>query len=125
METPMTTAELTDTVAGDRRVDSRLEYVRPCKIFSPALQKYFMGSTQDISTGGMLVHVPQLIDVRPGDVLHIGVASKRREQFLRSVEMLQATVLRSMKTVDDHTTFAVKFDQEQTTVQIGTLRMAA
>jgi hypothetical protein len=121
----MITEELTAPVAGDRRIDSRLEYVRPCKIFSPALQKYFMGSTQDVSTGGMLVHVPHLVDVRPGDVLHIGVAAKRREPLIRAVEMIQATVLRSMKTVDDHTTFAVKFNHEQSIVQIGAMRMAA
>lgn len=121
----MITEELTAPVAGDRRVQARLEYVRPCKIFSPALQKYFMGSTQDVSTGGMLVHVPHLIDVRPGDVLHIGVAAKRRDQLIRAIEMIPATVLRSMKTVDDHTTFAVKFHQEQSIVQISPMRMAA
>lgn len=121
----MLTEELAPSVAGDRRVQPRIEYVRPCKVFSPALQKYFLGSTQDLSTGGMLVHIPHLVDVRPGDVLHIGVAAKRREQFLRAIEMIKATVIRSMKTVDDHTTFAVKFDQEQTTVQIGAMRMAA
>ena len=73
----------------------------------------------------MLVHISQRVDVRPGDTLHIGVATKRREQLLRAVEMIQAVVTRSMKTVDDHTTFAVKFDQEQTTVQLATLSRAA
>lgn len=112
-------------LAGDRRVHPRVEYVRPCKVFSPALQRYFLGTTQDLSSGGMLVHISHLVDVRPGDTLHIGVAAKRREQFLRAVEMIPAVVTRSMKTVDDHTTFAVKFDQEQTTVQLATLSMAA
>ncbi len=121
----MLTEELASTVAGDRRVHPRIDYSRPCKIFSPALQKYFLGATLDLSTGGMLIRIPQLVDVRPGDTLHIGVAAKRRDQFLRSDEMLGATVIRSMKTVDDHTTFAVKFDQEQSTVEIATLRMAA
>ena len=113
------------SVSGDRRVHPRIEYLRPCKVFSPALQRYFLGTTQDLSSGGMLVHISHLVDVRPGDTLHIGVATKRREQFLRAVEMIQAVVTRSMKTVDDHTTFAVKFDQEQTSVQLATLSMAA
>ena len=121
----MLTEELASTVAGDRRVHPRIDYSRPCKIFSPALQKYFLGATLDLSTGGMLIRSPHLVDVRPGDTLHIGVAAKRRDQFLRAEEMLGATVIRSMKTVDDHTTFAVKFDQEQSTVEIATLRMAA
>ncbi len=121
----MLTQELAPAIDGDRRTHPRLEYVRPCKVFSPALQKYFLGSTQDLSTGGMLIRIPQLVDVRPGDVLHVGVATKRRDQFLRAVEMIRTTVTRSMKTVDDHTTVAVHFDEDQATVQINTLRLAA
>jgi hypothetical protein len=121
----MLTEEFTPPVSGDRRIHPRIEYVRPCKIFSPSLQRYFLGTTQDLSSGGMLVQVSHLVDVRPGDALQIGVASKRREQLLRAVEMLRATVIRSMSTVDDHTTFAVKFDQEQSSVDSATLRLAA
>lgn len=121
----MPTQEIASPVDGERRIHPRIEYIRPCKVFSPALQKYFLGSTQDLSTGGMLVRIPHVVDVRPGDVLHIGVATKRRDQFLRAVEMIKTTVTRSMTTVDDHTALAVHFDEDQATVQINTLRMAA
>jgi hypothetical protein len=121
----MLTAEPAPPVAGDRRTHTRIAYVRPCKIFSPSLQRYFLGTTQDLSSGGMLVQVPHPVDVRPGDTLQIGVASKRREQMLRAAEMLRATVIRSMTTVNDHTTFAVRFEQEQNSVESATLRLAA
>jgi c-di-GMP-binding flagellar brake protein YcgR len=121
----MLTEELIPTVDGDRRVHPRIEFVRPCKVYSPTLQRYFLGATRDLSAGGMLIHVPHVVDVRPGDVLHVGVATKRREQFLRSSDMLEATVVRSMTTVDDHTTFAVKFAEDQAKVEIPPLRLAA
>jgi c-di-GMP-binding flagellar brake protein YcgR len=106
-------------------VHPRVDYSRQCKVFSAALQKYFLGETVDLSTGGMLIRIAHLVDVRPGDTLHIGVATKRREQLLQSADMLASTVIRSIKTVDDHTVFAVKFHQEQTSVEFGALRMAA
>jgi hypothetical protein len=112
-------------VTGDRRVHPRVEFSRPCKIFSPALQRYFLGTTRDLSPGGLLIDIGHLVDVRPGDVLHVGVATKRREQFLRSNDMIEATVIRTMTTVDDHTTFAVKFADDTTTVEIPPLRLAA
>ena len=111
--------------AGDRRVHPRIEYQRPCKVFSPALQRYFLGTTRDLSAGGLLVHVPHVIDVRPGDTLHIGVSTKRRDQFLTAGEMLKVVVTRCTTTVDDQTTFAVKFDHEISSVQIATLPLAA
>ena len=121
----MFTAELVSDIEGDRRVHPRIEFERPCKIFSPQLQRYFLGTTRDLSAGGMLIHVGHLVDIRPGDVLHVGVAAKRRDELLRANEMLEATVVRSMSTVDDHTTFAVRFDEEQSTVGAAALRLAA
>ena len=125
MLTEIKTPSKSSSSAGDRRVHPRLEYQRPCKIFSPALQRYFLGTTRDLSAGGMLVRVPHVVDVRPGDTLHIGVATKRRDQFLTAGEMLKAVVTRCSTSVDDQTTFAVKFDQEQSSVQLATLPLAA
>ncbi len=122
----MLTEELAlEPVAGDRRVHPRIEFARPCKIFSPALQRYFLGTTRDLSAGGLLIDVGHVIDIRPGDVLHVGVATKRREQFLRSSDMIEATVIRAMTTVDDHTTFAVKFADDTAKVEIPPLKLAA
>ena len=121
----MLSEDLIPTIEGDRRVHPRVEFERPCKIFSPQLQRYFLGTTRDLSSGGMLIHIGHLVDVRPGDVLHVGVAAKRRDQLLCASEMLEATVVRTLNTVDDHTTFAVRFDQEQSTVGAAALRLAA
>lgn len=122
----MLTEELAPPVDGDRRIHPRIDFVRPCKVYSPTLDRYFLGATRDLSADGMLIHVAHLVDVRPGDLLHVGVATKRREQFLRADDMIEATVIRSTKTVDDHTTFAVKFDQQNAvTVEIPALKLAA
>jgi len=122
----MLTEDITPVVDGDRRIHPRIEFARPCKVYSPALDRYFLGSTQDLSAGGMLIHVPHLIDLRPGDAVHIGVATRRREQFLRASDMIEATIVRTMSTIDDQTAFAVKFtEQPQAAVDVSALRLAA
>lgn len=100
---------LMSTIDGDRRMHERQVLQRPCKVFDPRGGRYLSATTRDISTGGALIDLPRLTHLKPGDVVHVGIALKRRDQFLRTDEMLEAEIVRAMPTVDDHTALAVKF----------------
>lgn len=98
-------------IEGDRRRDVRVPLSRPCKIHDPQTGKYIGAVTQDISAGGVLVEVPRILSVRPGDTIHVGVAMKRRDALLRCTDMLKAAVTRALHTVDDRTLLGLRFEQ--------------
>ena len=100
-------------IEGDRREHTRTAVQRPCKMFDPRTRRYLPGVTRDVSAGGVAIDVPRLTDLKPGDVLHVGLAMKRRDQLLNGAQMLKATVIRAAATVDDHTDLAVRFDDAQ------------
>ena len=100
-------------IDGDRREHSRTAIQRPCKMFDPRSRRYVPGLTRDVSAGGLAIDVPRILDIKPGDTLHIGVATKRRDSLLSGGQMLKATVIRASATVDDHTDLAVRFEQPQ------------
>ena len=97
-------------IDGDRRKYRREPLERPCKIYDPRSMKYISGTTLDVSCGGLLIDVPRLLEIKPGEHLFIGVAMTRRQGFIQAKEMIDAVVLRAAATVDDHTTLAVSFD---------------
>ena len=97
-------------IDGDRRRYRRESLERPCKIYDPRSMKYISGTTRDISCGGLLIDVPRLMEIKPGEHLFIGVAMTRRQGFIQAKEMIDAVVLRAFATVDDHTTLAVSFE---------------
>jgi PilZ domain len=122
------TAMLSTTVDGDRRRHPRQILQRPCKVFDPRGRRYLNAQTSDISGGGALIDLPRLIDLRPGDKVYLGIALKRRDQFLRADEMLESHVVRAVQTVDDHTALAVEFRMPQEQVDatsLEPLRIAA
>jgi c-di-GMP-binding flagellar brake protein YcgR len=100
-------------IEGDRREHPRVAVQRPCKMFDPRTRRYLPGVTRDVSAGGVAIDVPRLVDLNPGDMLHVGVATKRRDQLLSATQMLKATVIRANATVDDHTNLAVRFENAQ------------
>jgi len=102
-------AMLMPTTEGERRAHPRQLLQRDCKVFDPRGRRYHTAATRDISSGGALIDLPRLTHLKPGDTIHVGIALKRRDQFLRADEMIQAEVIRALPTVDDHTTLAVKF----------------
>lgn len=103
------TLRLTPDIEGDRRLCPRVELERPCKIYEPRSAKYLDGVTRNVSPQGLLIDIPRVVEIKPGDALHVGVAMKRRHALLHSHQMLQAVVVRAVATVDDHTAVAVKF----------------
>jgi len=110
-------------IDGDRRRHPRLQVERPCKIYDPQSDKYFAGNTRDLSESGLLIDVPRVLELKPGDRVHVGVAMKRRQGLLLAKEMIEAIVVRALATVDDHTALAVRFDAESAVGQ--PLRLAA
>ena len=99
-------------IEGDRRTQVRYAIERPCKIFEPRSGKYYSGMTCDLSGGGLLLDIPRVVDLKPGDLLHVGVAMTRRQDLLKAKEMMEARVVRAMTTVDDRTRLAVSFQTE-------------
>jgi hypothetical protein len=100
-------------IEGDRRRYPRIELQRPCKVFDPSTGKYHAGQTRDLSNGGILLEIPRLLELKPGDRVHVGVAMTRRHAILQAKEMIEAIVVRSLATQDDCTHLAVKFDHPQ------------
>jgi hypothetical protein len=80
----------------DRRQSTRVALRRPCKVFNPRSGRYASGSTCDVSTVGMLLRLERPLNVEIGDRLYVGVAQKRRQTLLRSTEMIEAEVVRSL-----------------------------
>ena len=114
-------------IDGDRRAHPRHVLQRPCKVFDPHGRRYQSASTCDISAGGALIDLPRLTNLRPGDKVYVGIALKRRDEFLRADEMLEAQVVRALPTMDDHTALAVQFavPQETQALAVEPLRIAA
>ncbi len=90
------------TLDEDRRTHPRIALQRPCKVCEPRSGKYYAGHTCDLSEGGMLISIAQRMNIKPGDVLHVGVAQKRRQVLLRTNEMVRLRVTRCFGTPDGH-----------------------
>lgn len=93
----------------ERRESHRLEIARPCKVYVPRMEKYLHGTTWNISTGGVLVQLSRPITLERGERVLIGIATKRRDSILKADEMVDAEVLRSLKTPSDSTAVAMQF----------------
>jgi c-di-GMP-binding flagellar brake protein YcgR len=96
----------------ERRGNGRLEIVRPCKIYVPRMEKYLHGMTWNISEGGVLVQLSRPITLEHGQPVYVGIATKRRDVLLKVSEMIQAEVLRSLKTPSDSTAVALRFTRD-------------
>ena len=113
-------------IEGDRRRHPRIELQRPCKVFDPRSGKYHAGQTRDLSNGGLLLEIPRLLELKPGDRVHVGVAMTRRHALLQAKEMIEAIVVRTLATADDRTHLAVTFDRpEEANASASDLRAAA
>jgi hypothetical protein len=112
-------------IEGDRRHHPRTEIQRPCKIFDSRTGKYLAASTRDLSSAGLLIDVPRVLAVKPGDTLHLGVAMTRRQGLLPAKGMIAVRVVRALATVDDHTHLAVSLDPPNTEFSSVALQTAA
>ncbi|HWB20395.1 MAG TPA: PilZ domain-containing protein [Phycisphaerales bacterium] len=94
----------------ERRAFPRHPLQRACKIFNPAAQKYISAETTNLSRTGLLLHINKILELKPGDPIHVGIAMKRRDVLLQAKDMIESTVIRVMHTVDDQTVLALKFN---------------
>jgi hypothetical protein len=94
----------------ERRRQERLPLVRPCKIYEPRSEKYLNAITENLSTGGALLTIMRPLDLRPGDLVHVGVALKRRQAVIPANEMIASRVVRCLHNSEGHCTLAVIFD---------------
>ncbi len=93
----------------ERRDTNRLEIIRPCKVYVPRMEKYLAGTTWNISEGGALLQLNRPVVLERGQRVFVGIAAKRRDGLLRASDMLEAEVLRSLRTPSDDTVVAVRF----------------
>jgi hypothetical protein len=103
-------------IEGDRRRYPRVPMQQPCKICDQRGGKYLAASTRNVSAGGLLMNMPCLSQLKPGDRLYVGVALTRRQCILHASQMMEAIVVRATPTVDDHTALAVTFDAPQAAI---------
>jgi hypothetical protein len=97
----------------ERRESPRIRVTRPCKLFDPRSRKYIAGSTCDVSAGGMLLRVSRPLDLDPGDRLFVAVAQKRRQALLRSSDLIQLEVVRTVPLSTNETAIGVRFRHPQ------------
>ena len=93
----------------ERRAHDRLSLTRPCKLYLPVSGRYVTGSTGNFSSGGALIHLDRLSPLGPGDRLFVGIAVKRCQAVLAANEMVEAEVVRSVRTMEEQTIMAVRF----------------
>ncbi len=78
----------------ERRRGLRIEQDRPIKVFEPNGSRYFGGKTQDISSTGLRIELPNHAAVREGETLavHVGL-SDRGHSLANRRQMLRARVV--------------------------------
>ena len=109
----------------DRRDGPRVSLSRPCKVFNPRTGKYVAGTTRNLSSGGvgMVLHRP--VELEAGDVLYVGIAKKRRQALLKSDEMIEVEVVRSLTSTAGDTAVGVRFVGEHPMIDLPAFRRAA
>jgi len=82
------------TLDEDRRTHPRIAVERPCKVHDPRSGKYHAATVLDVSASGMMIQIDRDLALASGDILHVGVAQKRRQVLLRTNEMIPTRVAR-------------------------------
>jgi hypothetical protein len=106
------------TTPHERRRDARLPLDRPVKVQCLHTGRYLAGHTCNLSTSGALVEIDHPSLLIPGQRIKVGVAQTRQDVILKSEEMAQATVVRSMGHRGTQRV-AIVFDQRQELALVG------
>ena len=93
----------------DRRADIRISLTRPCKVFEARSCKYVAGMTCNVSPEGMLLRLSRPLAAERGDLVYVAVAQKRQRGLLRSADMIEARVVRSLGIGGGETVVALAF----------------
>jgi hypothetical protein len=109
----------------DRRDAPRVSLNRPCKVFNPRTGKYIAGTTRNVSAGGVSIVLHRPVELEAGDVLHLGIARKRRQALLRSDDMVEVEVVRSLSSTAGDTAVGVRFIGGHPMLELPAFRRAA
>lgn len=111
------------TMDSDRRGADRIAIRRPCKVFEPRARKYVSGSTVNVARGGMLLRLDRPLALEPGDRLYVGVAQTRRHALVRSEELIEGTIVRSLVSAGE-VYLAVRFETVRDEMYLPVLHAA-
>src|SRR5438093_1019473 len=82
------------TEPSERRRGLRIRQARPINVFEPAGSRFFGGRTEDISTTGLRIELPNSAQLEPGDVLNVHVGLNRDGSMLANRrQMIPAKVV--------------------------------
>ncbi len=109
-------------VQDERRVHPRVAIEHPCKVYDPLSRRYFNGTTSNLSTHGIYLHVPRPLALRPGDTILVGVAVSEHQALIKAKEMVEVEIIRVLRTWDGGTALAVRVTEEH---PIEHVRLAA
>jgi len=91
---PDITDELETIESSERRRGLRIRQARPINVFEPMGSRFFGGRTEDISTTGLRIELPNSAHLEPGDVLNVHVGLNRDGSMLANRrQMIPAKVV--------------------------------
>jgi len=93
----------------ERRQHERFPLNRPGKVYDGRSRKYMPCLAVDVSQGGALIELKHPIPVSPGVHLFLAVGGRDEQALLRSDEMLEVEVIRTMRFDQDRQFLAVRF----------------
>ncbi|MEX0654889.1 MAG: PilZ domain-containing protein [Phycisphaeraceae bacterium] len=103
----------------ERREHPRLRTARPVKLRSDRTgSRYLAGWSRDVSAGGALIELAAGMTFQAGDRVQVGLAVSPRQALLRSSQMVEATVVRSLRH-EPRQYLAVRFAERQRLAQAG------
>ncbi len=108
----------------DRRANPRLSLTRACKVLEPRSGKYVGGVTCNVAAGGVLLRLDRELDLEPGDVLYVGITRKPRQGLLRSRDLFEAAVVRSLNVTTGGSAVAVRFRDPASDLHLPVLQAA-
>ena len=114
----MTDHHLNGPNKNQRRCEPRMRLVRPVKIHSPQLGRYWGAKTLNLSGGGALLDLTRSCPLVPGQRIRLGIAGSDRQSLIRYEQMLDATVMRCAR-VGDSQNLALQFEQRQELAAAG------
>lgn len=94
----------------DRRIHTRRDLDRPCKVYRPVQQSYCLARTRNVSVGGAMIDLIASRPVAVGETIDLAIAL-RGEAVLSAGRSIPATVIRADSHGADRHTIAVRFDQ--------------
>jgi hypothetical protein len=113
------------TIDHERREGVRISLTRPCKVFEPRSSKYIAGSTCNASPSGLLLRLHRSMALEVGDRLYVAIPPRRRSVLLRSAEMIEVEVVRTLPITSGETAIAVTFVDPAQETYLPVVRRAA